>query len=176
LTIRGTAGVLQHSAPVTLVVSAGSCVTASPTNGWRNTPLPNQTTTFTAVFDATPSASPTNSVVAISKGAQTAYTGFATLVRFSPSGNIDARNGGAFAAASIIPYVAGKTYHFRVVVNVPSRTYSIFVTPPGSTERLVGTNFAFRTEQNTVTSLNSWGVHVDPSGTGTTTACNFGLQ
>ena len=111
--------------------------------------------------------------MALSRGAQTAYTGFAALVRFSPAGNIDARNGAAFAAASVIPYAAGKTYHFRVVVNVPSRTYSVFVTPPGSAETVVGNNFAFRTEQNTVTSLDSWGVHVDPTGVGTTTACSF---
>ncbi len=115
-------------------------------------------------------------MVAFSRGAQTAYTGFATLVRFSPAGTIDVRNGGAFAAAATIPYAAGKTYHFRVVVNVPAKTYSVFVTPPGASELLVATNFAFRTEQNTVTSLNSWAVDVNPAAAGTNTVCNFALQ
>jgi hypothetical protein len=59
------------------------------------------------------------------------------------------------------------------VVNVPSRNYSIFVTPAGGTEQAVGTNFAFRTEQNTVTSLDWWGVVVNASTAGSTTVCNF---
>jgi poly(beta-D-mannuronate) lyase len=65
------------------------------------------------------------------------------------------------------------TYHFRLVVNVPAHNYSIFVTPAGGTELAVGTNFAFRTEQNTVTSLDWWGVNVNASTAGATTVCNF---
>jgi hypothetical protein len=60
-------------------------------------------------------------------------------------------------------------------VNVPAHPYSIFVTAPGGTEQLVGNGFAFRTEQNTVTSLNSWAVTVN-SGSGATTVCNFAIQ
>jgi hypothetical protein len=33
----------------------------------------------------------------------------------------------------------------------------IFVTPPGGKEQTVGSNFAFRTEQNAVTALDAWG-------------------
>src|SRR5262249_18099320 len=155
LTVTGATGSLSHDATVTLVVRTG-CVTAGST--WQNTAFLTQNGTFTAIFDATPSASPINGVMALSNGVQTAYTGFATLVRFNPSGNIDARNAGVYTAASVIPYSGGNTYHFRVVINVPAHTYSIFVTPPGGTELTVGTNFAFRTEQNTVTSLDHFGV------------------
>jgi hypothetical protein len=178
LRLTANDGALTASDDLVVTVNAAStgCVTASPTNGWQNTPFASQTGTFTAVFDATPSASPTNSTVSFSKGAQTAYTGFATLVRFNPAGDIDARNAGAFTAASVIPYAAGKTYHFRVVVNVSARQYSIFVTPPGGAELTVGTNFAFRSEQSAVTSLDTVGVHVDPSGAGTTTSCNFSVS
>src|SRR5262245_61354645 len=75
------------------------CATATSGGGWQNFAFSPQTGSFTAEFDATPSASPIDSVVGMSRGAQTAYTGFATLARFNPSGNIDARNGGAYAAA-----------------------------------------------------------------------------
>ena len=145
------------------------CATVTSGGGWQNFAISPQTGAFTAEFDATPSASLIDSVVGLSRGAQTAYTGFATLARFNPSGNIDARNGGAYAAASTIPYSANVTYHFRLVVNVPARTYSIFVTPAGGTEQTVGTNFAFRTEQNTVTSLDWWGTVVNASTPGSTT-------
>src|SRR5215475_7189617 len=113
------------------------CATVTSGGGWQNFPFSPQTGTFTAEFDATPSASPIDSVVGLSRGAQTAYTGFATLARFNPSGNIDARNGGAYAAASTIPYSANVTYHFRMVVNVPARTYSVFVRPAGGSELTV---------------------------------------
>ena len=40
------------------------------------------------------------------------------------------------------------------------------MTPPGGTEQTVGLNYAFRTEQAGVTTLNSWGTEVDgPAGT-----------
>jgi hypothetical protein len=88
-------------------------------------------------------------------------------------GDIDARNGGAYAAAATIPYVANSTYHFRLVVNVTAHTYSIFVTPPGGSELTVGSNYGFRLEQNTVASLDNWGTFVDPTGKGSITLCNF---
>ncbi len=142
-------------------------------SAWKNTAITNETGTFTAEFDATPTGSPINSVVGLSHNQQTDYTGFAALARFNPSGNIDARNGSAYAAAATIPYAAGVTYHFRLVINIPAHTYSIFVRAPGASERTVGSNFAFRTEQNTVTNLNWWGAF---GSSGSSTICSFGVH
>jgi poly(beta-D-mannuronate) lyase len=149
-----------------------SCVTASG-NSFQNSAISGQTGTFTAEYDATPSATPINGYVALSQGAQTAHTGFAVIARFNPDGNIDARNGGAYAAASTIPYSANVRYHFRLVVNVASHTYSVFVTPAGGSEQTVGSNFAFRSEQSGVTSLSSWAVW---ASTGSLTACGFTIH
>jgi hypothetical protein len=113
-----------------------------------------------------------DSVMALSSGPQTTIGGLACLARFNPDGNIDARNGVIYAAASVIPYAANVKYSFRFVVEIPSHTYSVFVTPAGGVEQTVGENFAFRTEQNAVTNLNNWAVTV-VSPTGTNTVCNF---
>src|SRR5215813_1547564 len=94
------------------------CATATSGGGWQDFAFSLQTGSFTAEFDATPSASPIDSVVALSQGAQTAYTGFACLARFNPSGNIDARNGGAYAAAADILYSANVKYKFRLVIDI----------------------------------------------------------
>ncbi len=68
------------------------------------------------------------------------------------------------------------TYKFRMVVNIPAHTYSTYVTPAGGTEQTVGADYAFRTEQSTVTHLNNWGIIVDTTGgTGTNTVCNVRL-
>jgi hypothetical protein len=166
-------------ASATYTIGGGSCVTATSGGTWQNTALTtSETGTFTATFDATPSASPTNAVVGLSKGAQTAYTGFGCIARFNTSGDIDAYNNTGYVSTTI-PYSAGVTYHFRMVVNVSAHTYSVYVTPAGGTELTVGLNYAFRSTQNTVTSLDHWGAFVDVAGSGgngTLNVCNFAVQ
>jgi hypothetical protein len=148
------------------------CSTASAGAGWINRPFSNQTGAFTAQFDATPSAAPIDSVMALSSEPQTTFGGFACQARFNPDGNIDARNGGIYAAANVIPYAANVKYSFRFVVDIPTHLYSVYVTPAGGVEQTVGADFAFRSEQSAVTNLNNWGLTVS-SATGSNTVCNF---
>jgi hypothetical protein len=113
-----------------------------------------------------------DSVMALSSGPKTAFGDFACLVRFNPDGTIDARNGGAYAPLpGVIPYSAGVKYTFRLVVNVPAKTYSIYVTPDGGTEQTVGTAFAFRPTAGAA-NLDNWGVVVAGLA-GSTTVCSF---
>jgi hypothetical protein len=176
LTITGVSGSLVHKTTVTLVINT-ACVSGSAGDGWHNTPLSvSESGIFTAKYDATPSASPLNAVVGLSQGAQTAYTGFAAITRFNMLGNIDARNGGAYTAQTTVPFSAGVTYHFRLVIDVPAHNYSIYVTPGTGTELMLGTNYAFRTEQAGVTALNWWGLDVNASNPGSITVCNFTTQ
>lgn len=147
-------------------------LTLSPSDGFYNSTLANaQTGTFTTTFDATPSLSPSNTTLALCQGSQSAFTGLAVILRFNNTGTIDARNGGAYTAATSIPYNAGVAYHFRIVVNVTNHTYSAYVTAPGGSEQTIGTNYAFRTEQAGVTQLDTFNVDVGatPGGTMTTT-------
>jgi hypothetical protein len=157
-------------------VESNLCSTATAGGGFVNTPMANQTGTFSVQFEATPSQAPIDSVIGISSGPQTAFAGYAALARFNPAGNIiDARNGGAYAAENVITYAPNVKYKFRLVINIPAHTYSIFVTPEGGTEQTVGTNFAFRSDQSAVAALNNWAVTV-ASATGTTTVCNFRIE
>jgi len=176
LTITGASGSLSHSKTVSLQVNpAVVCSTATANGVWNNSAFPSHSGTFTATFDATPSVSGQSSAVGISKGAQTAFTGFANIVAFATTGIIQARNGGSYFNSSI-QYAGGSSYHFRLAIDVTAHTYSVFVTPPGGTEQTVGTNFAFRTEQNTVTSLDHWGAFVNSTSSGTLKVCNFTAQ
>jgi len=155
--------------------SVAQCATASGGGGWVNAPFAAQTGNFTATFDATPALSNMNSVVGLSHGAGTAYTAFANLVAFNgTAGTILARDGAAYASQTNVPYTGGSTYHFRLVVNVSAHSYSIFVTPPGGSELTIGSDFHFRTEQNTVTSLNNLGVFVGAAA-GSLAVCNFAI-
>src|SRR5205085_6321293 len=103
------------------------CYTATAGAGWINNAFPSHSDTFTAEWDATPSAANIDAVMALSNGAQTNFAGFACLTRFNLLGTIDARDGNIYHSQSSIGYTANTTYHFRLVVNVPSHTYSIYV-------------------------------------------------
>ena len=124
---------------------------------WSNFSFPTQTTNFTASFDATPSQSGADIVIGLSPTTAAAYTDLAAIVRFNSSNTIDVRNGSAYSADVSVPYSAGTTYHFRMVVNVATDTYSVYVTPQGGSQIELATNYAFRTEQATDTSLSDVG-------------------
>jgi len=147
------------------------CITGT-TSAWPFRSFVSQSGSFTATFLTTPSTRPMDGVVGLSRFAPTSYSAFAALVRFNPSGYIDARHGSGYRAFTQIPYSAGSQYRFRLVVNVPSRTYSAYVTPPGQSERTIATNNAFRTEQAAASSLAYWGTHTE---SGTISVCGFSL-
>jgi M6 family metalloprotease-like protein len=152
-----------------------ACLTASSSGPWLNTAFASQNKVFTAEFDATPGARPLDAVVGLSAGAQTAFTGLAAAVRFNTAGNIDARNGGTYAALTTIAYSANQTYHFRLAVDLTTKRYSIWLRRPGQGEEVLGRDFAFRTEQSGVTQLNNRAVKVNASPAGSLQVCNFAL-
>jgi chitinase len=164
----------NHTISATFASSGGGrTLTGSSGNGWHALAIsPAATGTFTATYDATPSISPENAVVGLSNGAATGFGNLGCIARFNPSGDIDAYNGSAYAAAATIPYSANVSYHFRLVVNVTAHTYSVFVTPAGGSELTVGSNFAFRSTANTMTSLNDWNLFVDSSIGGASLTAN----
>ncbi|HWZ95558.1 MAG TPA: chitobiase/beta-hexosaminidase C-terminal domain-containing protein [Opitutaceae bacterium] len=138
-------------------------------DGWHALALTSaQAGTFTATFDATPTVSPENAVVGLSKGVATAYTGLSCIARFNTSGQIDAYNGTAYGT-STISYAKNITYHFRLVVNVTAHTYSVYVTPAGGTELTVGLNYVFRVAQ---ASLDTWDLDVNSTPSGCSLTAN----
>src|SRR5262249_31529929 len=61
----------------TAAFDRSTCVTAVSGGGFVNSPFTSQSGRFTAEFDATPSVSPINSVIELSRGPVTAHTGSA---------------------------------------------------------------------------------------------------
>jgi hypothetical protein len=154
-------------------VMGAPCATAM-NDAWVNNPFPMKAGMFTVRFDGTPSSAGADAVMGLSNGAAAEYNDLAVNIRFATTGNIDARNGGAYAAAATVPYMANMKYDFRIVVNVTAHTYSVFVTPPGGQEQTLAMGYAFRTQQNNVTSLNSWAVSASPPNSAK--LCNFAVQ
>jgi len=163
---RDAAGNLATSADASFTTSAAStapgCVTSA--GAWANAAIAPQTGAFTVEFDAVPSMAKMDGLVGLANGAATAYTSLATAVRFNNAGAIDARNGAAYAAAISIPYAAGASYHIRIPVNLTARTYSVYVRQGSAAEQMLASGYAFRTEQNTVTTLNGLGLFASAGG------------
>src|SRR6266516_2358857 len=159
-----------QSGTTALTITAASCVISS--GAWQNVAIPSQTGAFEAQFDATPTTANMNGVVGLANGPAADWTNLAAIVRFNPTGTIDVRNGADYAAATAIPYTPGTTYHFRLDVDIASHSYAAYVTPTGATEQLVGSAFAFRTEQSAVSVLNNLGVYASVGGE---TVCNPGV-
>jgi pectate lyase len=151
------------------------CVTAGAAQGWQNRGFAAQTGSFTAEFDATPSRTGYEALVGLSDGAKTSDSGFAAAVRFNTSGRIDARGQGSFTASNAVSYSANTTYHFRLAVDLPNHRYSVYVTPRGGAEQTVATNLAFRSEQSSVSTLDSRGAKV-ASSSGALTVCGLTVR
>ena len=133
-----------------------TCLYASPgANQWRNLPVQSQSGEFQSVVYARPTQANGDTLFGFAQGAQTNWAKLAVIVRFNNTGTIDVRRGSAYAADSVVAYTANTTYRFRLEVNVPAHTYTVYVRDTsGGPEQLLARDYAFRTEQQSVTSLD----------------------
>jgi hypothetical protein len=143
------------------------CKTA--TSAWTNSSFTAQTGSPTVKFNATPSGNNINAVMGLSNGAQSIYTSLAAIVRFNPSGFIDAYNGSGYSSLTSIPYTGGTKYSFWFQLNIPAQTYNVYVTPEGGQQVQIGANYAFRLSSPT---LNNVTYHAE---VGSDQVCSFNL-
>ena len=120
---------------------------------WANRAISPQTGTFTLSFNMRPSALAIDAMTGVSTSSATGFSSVAAVVRFAPTGVFDARNGSAYQAANVLNYQAGVVYRVQMTVNVTNRTYSATVTPPGQSPVVIASNYAFRSEQASATSI-----------------------
>lgn len=156
---------MVDSSVETALYTFGDYATTTSSAAFLNVPLDKTyTQQFTVEWEATPSTDNIDALMGLSRGAVSAPTGLACIARFNPSGQIDARNGGGYAAANAQNYSAGIRYHFRLVVNGFSPgAYDLFVKPSGGSEMKIADAYAFRTDQASITSLGNLGLS-SPTG------------
>ncbi len=143
-------------------LGSSACVTGSTT--WSNYRIDSYTGSFTLDYAVTPDTDNLDGIVALSNIAGSDYTDYAMLVRFSPDGVIDARNGGAYAAENNLAYSAGQTVYLCIDGDVGSGTYSVTATEAGGSSVRIATDYAFRTEKASVADISHLGL-VTASGT-----------
>ncbi|MBX4201908.1 hypothetical protein KW803_03410, partial [Candidatus Saccharibacteria bacterium] len=134
--------------------SSGSCVQSSST--WTNNSISVQTGIYNQTFTAKPSMNNIDADIGFSAVPVVAYSDLAAIVEFSSNGSILARNGAVYSAMNNLNYSANTTYTFRISINVTTHTYSMFVSPPGASEVIIASNYAFRTEQSSANQISNW--------------------
>ena len=74
------------------------------------------------------------------------YNSYNIVVRFQPNGTMDARNGASFSYTNPVYYEVNKFYHIDIEVNINTKQYSVYVTPPSGGKILLADKFAFRSD------------------------------
>lgn len=143
-----------------------ACVTAAPgTAQWQNQGFASQSGVFSFHVSAQPQTANGDTLVALSNGAKTNWSGLAAIVRFNSANQIDVRDGNIYRADQGVRYYPGWTYNLRFDVDVPNKRYSVFYNYPGDVSyHPLANNYAFRTEQQGVTSLNNFVAEAEVGG------------
>lgn len=140
---------------------------------WTNTSLTVQKAPFTLDFDAVPSKAGCDTVLGVAGVKAKAYSQLAAMVRFNNSNTIDVRNGGSYTSDQALGYVAGTSYHIKFVIDPTQHIYSVYVTPQGGSQVALANNYAFRTEQSALTTVNDFAGY---SSTGSVSVSNLALN
>jgi hypothetical protein len=145
------------------------CTRTDAGSGWSNRQAwPSIGTAFYTGL-AKPTQANLDAVLGVSNGAADAFTDLAAIVRFNPLGQIDARDGSAYAALSPFAYQPGELYRVNMLLDLRQHTYTVIV--DGVT---IARDFAFRSEQANVAALDHDSTFID-SSSGGLILCNSGL-
>jgi hyaluronate lyase len=101
----------------------------------------------TIEYDVTPTVAGVNGVMGLADTSTTisGFTAMNMIVRANPAGTFDTFDATTYDALTAVPYAVNQKYHVKIVANVAAKTYAVYITPPGGTETLIASNYAFRT-------------------------------
>lgn len=145
-------------------LAASGCLSPTAGAGFVTTAISPASRFAVIEVTATASDPDLDGVIGFTSGATTGFDRLAMAVRFAPGGVIDVRNGGAYQADQVVPFVTGRAYPIRVIADLTSHTYSVYVqtssAPTGGVVR-VASGYAFRPSQGATTSLDTLAAVVD---------------
>ena len=99
------------------------------------------------------------------------FDDLATAVRFSPDGVIDVRSRGVYQADVAMPYTPGVPRRVRIIANIPTHLYSVYVALGDFDSVRLARNYGFRTSQSTARFIGHADAIVD-STAGKLAFCN----
>lgn len=157
--VDSPSGSLQ--APCGFSYSSPTACVSSESGVWKRQPFAAQTGVFRLEFIATPSAANIDGVIGATRGTADAFSDLAAIVRFRPDGTLDARNGSTYAADATARYLADRPSWVALDIDRPNGTYSATVASGYDTPIVIAQDYAFRTEQSNIASLDGLAQIVD---------------
>ncbi|HWO26718.1 MAG TPA: hypothetical protein VNO30_48645 [Kofleriaceae bacterium] len=106
------------------------CLMRAAGGGFASMPLGPASAMLTVQLEARTSSLEADGVFGLSHGAATSHGQLAAAVRFAPSGVIDVRDGASYRAEVAFQYRTGRAYTFRLIADLGSQTYSVYVRDP----------------------------------------------
>ncbi|HEY5927479.1 MAG TPA: hypothetical protein VIV11_37600 [Kofleriaceae bacterium] len=132
-----------------------SCTTSVAGSGFANTPITASSGALIVGVSGTPRQGFMDGVIGLGGGDVDAYNDLAAAVRFWTNGKIEVRDGDVYRADLDIAYVPGQIYNFTFVIDVPTKTYSVYMAEGDSYEAIVlAQNYKFRPQQLAVARLD----------------------
>lgn len=152
----------------------GTCGTANP-GVWKNDFIPQQTGHFSVTFGFTATQPSIDAVLGLGNVKAAHFTDLGPIVRLNEQGYIDARDGGSYRADAPFSYAPkGWLSHqwVKMDVDIPTHRYTVTAWHDGQGDTTtIASNYAFRTEQQSLTRLANVGQFVD-SSSGQSQACD----
>ncbi|NVB82229.1 MAG: hypothetical protein HOV81_27865 [Kofleriaceae bacterium] len=136
---------------------AGDCFASNAGGGFANVGVAPSPGGLAITFTAKPSSANIDGVVGVAGKTVTAYNDMAASIRFFTNGLIEARDGDVYRADVALPYTAGDTYDVTFVLDVPTKTYSVYVYNYARgwySAVKVATGYHFRPQQETVARID----------------------
>jgi hypothetical protein len=139
------------------------CLNPLSGQGWVTQPIQPMSGVFTVETELAAYPMTTDAVFGLSNGIADAFADLGPIVRFNPNGTIDARDGDVYRAVQVVTRDPNQSYYIQMSVDVPHKTYSVWVRPRYNATAwvLLARDFAFRSEQANVAVLDHMGAFVD---------------
>lgn len=115
--------------------------------GWTNVVFPEISGSVRIEYDIRATEAPVNAVAGITLGRASRYQDLALIVRMNEESLVDVRDGGAYVADEVVPYTANRVFHVALEVDSVAHRYEARVTEEGSSEVLLRSSAAFRSER-----------------------------
>jgi hypothetical protein len=132
------------------------CITPNAGDGFFNLAITPSSTVQLVTLTAIAGRENMDGVIGLSSGPAYDYNDFAASIRFWTSGYLEARDGDMYRADAQIPYRQAEHIQLEFILDLPSKTYSVFALPDGELDWIeLARGYKFRPQQANVTTIDN---------------------
>ncbi len=106
-------------------------------------------------FDVTPLYNNIDGVIGYADGTTniTGYSSLGMIVRMNTGGTFDVRDGAVYQAVKTVAYTANSTYHVKIVTNIASKKFDVWVNRIGQPQVQIASAYSYRSDAPAINSI-----------------------